>query len=110
MGDIYQEPWPCGITITSKKEFERLRDQLGEVECVIVTNLVTNPMETETIVVGDKARLHLDGFALGYMGEGPHGFIWLLKQLNIPHREVDIFGKYEEDVDTIIFSTIPGGG
>jgi len=97
MKDIYQEPWPAGLTSVSKNEFERLRNVLGKIECVVVMNLVNDPINTHTVVVGDKARLHLDGFALGYMGEGPHGFIWLLEQLDIPYSEREICGKQTED-------------
>ena len=98
MMDIFQEPWPCGVTVTSKEEFTRLRLELGEIKKVVVKNLVTNPVDTETIVVGSEAHLHLDGFSMGYRGEGPHGMIWLLKELNIPFSDEDVFKRQTEDV------------
>lgn len=112
MEDIYQTPWPGGVTIISKNEFIRLQDTVGKVECVVVTNLVFKPsddaseylypVDVETIVIGNKARLHLDGFAMGYLGEGPRGLIWLLDQLDISYSKRDIFTKPE--TGSVIFS------
>ena len=110
--DIFEAGYPTGVTISSKNEFTRLQDAVGKVECVVVTNLISKPassfngfresLDTETIVVGDEARLHFSGFSIGYMGEGPRGLIWLLDQLNIPYSRKDIFTKPE--TNSIIFS------
>lgn len=98
MQDLYQAPWPAGVTMISKDEFAHNRHRLGKITHVEVRNLVSDPIETKTVVVGTLARLHLDGFSLGYYGEGPHGFRWLLVQLGIPYEDKDIFGHQEEDI------------
>jgi len=101
-GDIYQEPWPAGVTEISKSYFTRHRLKLGKVLKVVVKNLVSDPLETETIVVGEKARLHLDGFSLGYLGEGPRGFRWLLDQVGAEYIDRQIHGKQTEDTREFI--------
>lgn len=94
---IYQTPWPAGITEISKQEFLKYKDQLGKILQVQVFDIQSDPV---TLVSGERATLHLDGFALGYMGEGPHGFKWLLDQVGAKYKDIDIFGLQIKDQRT----------
>jgi len=99
MKNIYQEPWPCGVTEISKNEFERNKNRLGEIKEVRVEG-ATGKSDTIVKVIGTKAVLWLDGFAVGYMGEGPHGLIWLLEQVGVVFTEDQVFNKPTIDILT----------
>ena len=49
-----------------------------------------------TWIYGTKGILVTDGFSIGYNGEGPHGFEWLLKLLKIDYDPSRIFGCVED--------------
>jgi len=99
MKNIYQAPWPCGVTKISKDEFARNRNRLGEIKQVRVENAIS---KTDTIVkvIGTEATLWLDGFAVGYLGEGPYGLIWLLKQVGVLFVEDQVVNKPVSDIIT----------
>lgn len=86
----------CGITENSKKFVLKHLDKIGEVDRVEIT-WDKEDINYLTRIVGCNGSILVDGFSLGYSGEGCAGLYWLLNKTNMGYSEESIYG----DIDNV---------
>lgn len=87
---VYRDK-PHETTVRSKKYVTQHINKLGSVSQVSIY-IEQDKAAFNTWIHGTKGILITDGFSIGYAGEGPHGFEWLLKLLKIDYDPSRIFG------------------
>lgn len=86
---------PSGITEESKKFVLRYLDKIGKTREIGI-KWDKEKIEYITTIIGTTGRIIVDGFSIGYNGEGSNGLEWLLDLTRMRFIRDNIFNGVED--------------